>query len=216
VRAATALFLAPFPLLALQPYGGEILIRVALFALPFAAYLAAAGLVGPSWAPSVFRSLSTTAVIVVLLAAFVFARYGNDRMDAFSSGDVAGVRALYRIAPPGSELIAASEPLPWQYRDYAGYTYQRLTTLLPGPPPRGRPHRPLTYRIRDALASTVPGRAWVIVTRSQIAGDDLVGTSGTPSRLVMQRLDASRLFRVAYANPDARIYVLRLTPGAGG
>jgi hypothetical protein len=127
------------------------------------------------------------------------------------------VRALYRIAPPGSELIAASEPLPWQYRDYAGYTYQRLTALLPGPPPpRGRPHRPLTYRIRDVLASTVPGRAYVIVTRSQIAGDGLVGTSGTPSPLVMRRLDASRLFRVAYANPDARIYVLRSTPGAGG
>ena len=217
VRAATALFLAPFPLLALQPYGGEILIRVALFALPFAAYLAAAGLVGPIGTPSVFRSLSTGAVMVGLLVAFMFARYGNDRMDAFSPGDVAGVRALYRIAPRGSELIAASQPLPWQYRDYAGYTYQRLTTLLPGPPPpRGRPHRPLTYRIRDVLASTVPGRAYVVVTRSQIAGDQLVGTSGTPARLVMQRLDASRLFRVAYANPDARIYVLRSTRAARG
>ena len=100
--AATALFLAPFPLLALQPYGGEILIRVALFALPFAAYLAAAGLVGPSRAPSVFRSLSTTAVIVVLLAAFVFARYGNDRMDAFSSGDVAGGAMRYSARTPAT------------------------------------------------------------------------------------------------------------------
>jgi len=212
VRAVTALALAPFPLLLLQPYGGEILIRVALFALPFAALLAASALVQLVTAPSVFRNATAAAVMVVLLAAFVFGRYGNDRMDAFSRGDVAGVRALYRIAPPGSELIAASEPLPWQYRDYTRYTYARLTSLLPGPPPAGGvPHRPLTYRIRDVLESSVPGHAYVIVTRSQIAGDELVGTSGTPARLVASRLDASRIFRLAYANRDARIYVVRGT-----
>ena len=212
VRAVTALALAPFPLLALQPYGGEILIRVALFALPFAALLAASALVRLVTAGSVFRNATAAAVMVGLLAAFVFGRYGNDRMDAFSRGDVAGVRALYRIAPPGSELIAASEPLPWQYRDYTRYTYARLTSLLPGPPPaRSVPHRPLTYRIRDVLQSSVPGRAYVIVTRSQIAGDELLGTSGTPARLVASRLDASRIFRLAYANRDARIYVVRGT-----
>jgi hypothetical protein len=217
VRAVTALALAPFPLLALQPYGGEILIRVALFALPFAAFLGASALAQPIRAPSVFRNASAAAVMVALLAAFVFGRYGNDRMDAFSRGDVAGVRALYRIAPPGSELVAASEPLPWQYRDYDQYTYERLTSLLPGPPPpRGVPHRPLTYRIRDVLDSSVPGRAYVIVTRSQIAGDELLGTSGPPARIVARRLDASRIFRLAYANRDARIWVLRGRPGVRG
>ena len=161
------------------------------------------------------RTAAAGAVMLALLGAFVFARYGNDRMDAFSRGDVAGVRALYRIAPPGSELVAASEPLPWQYRDYDRYTYARLVDLLPGPPPpRGRRHRPLTYRVRDVLASAVPGRAYIIVTRSQIAGDELVGTRGRPARVVAQRLDVSRLFRLVYANPDARVYVLRRTPGA--
>lgn len=217
VRAVTALALAPFPLLGLQPYGGEILIRVALFALPFAAFLAAYALVAPVRTRSPFRTLSTGAVMLALLAAFMFARYGNDRMDAFTPGDVAGVRALYRVAPVGSELIAASEPVPWQYRDYTQYSYERLNTLLPGPPPpRGRPHRPLTYRIRDVLASAVPGRAYIIVTRSQIAGDDLVGTPGTPSRIVARRLDVSRIFRLAYANRDARIYTLRAAPGVSG
>jgi hypothetical protein len=193
VRAATALALAPFPMLALQPYGGEILIRVALFALPFVSCLAASALV----------------------AAFLPARYGNDRMDAFSAGDVAAVRALYRIAPRGSELIAASQPLPWQYRDYTGYTYERLTSLLPGrPAPPGTPHRPLAYEIRDALRSTVPGRAYVIVTRSQIAGDALLGTTSTPARTVEQALNRSRLFRLVFHDRDARIYALRPASGA--
>jgi hypothetical protein len=215
VRAATALALAPFPMLALQPYGGEILIRVALFALPFAAYFAAAALVAAAGATSVRRAAATTAVTLVLLGAFLFARYGNDRMDAFSSGDVATVQALYRIAPRGAELVAASQPLPWQYRDYTGYTYARLVDLLPGPPPRpDTPHRPLTYRIRDVLRSSVPGRAYVIVTRSQVDGDELLGTTGTPARLVGRRLSISQLFRVVYRNRDGAIYVLRSKPGA--
>jgi hypothetical protein len=215
VRSATALALSPFPLLALQPYGGEILIRVAFFALPFAAFLAASGLIELTRTRSVLRAVPLTVVTVAFLGVFLLARYGNDRMDAFSKGDVAGVRALYRIAPAGSELLAVSQPLPWQYRDYTGYTYARLTELLPGPPPpRGQPHRPLSYRIRDVMRSSAPARAYLIVTRSQIAGDDLVGTSGTPARQVEQALSVSRLFRVAYSNPDATIFVLRLRPGA--
>jgi hypothetical protein len=216
VRAATVLGLAPFPLLALQSYGGEILIRVWLFALPFAAYFAAAGMVAiVARVPAVRLTPALAGATAVLLAAFLFARYGNDRMDAFSRGDVEGVQALYRIAPPGSELIAASQPLPWQSRDYASYDYEWLTTLLPGPPPApDRPHVPLTYRIRDVLRSTVPGRAFIIVTRSQIAGDELVGTGGTPASEVEQRLSVSRLFHPVYRGPDAEIYALRSHPGA--
>jgi hypothetical protein len=217
VRAATAVALAPFPLLALQSYGGEMLIRVWLFALPFAALFAAAGLLAVARAPSLRATATLATATLVLLAAFLFARYGNERMDAFSPGDVAGVRALYRIAPAGSELVAASQPLPWQSQSYASYDYERLADLLPGPPPaRGQPHRPLSYRIRDVLRSSVPGRAFVIITRSQIAGDDLTGTSATPARLVAQRLGASHLFGVAYRSRDAVIFVLRRQPGAAG
>ena len=66
------------------------------------------------------------------------------------------------------------------------------------------------------MRSTVPGHAYVIVTRSQIAGDELMGTTGFPARYVAQQLRASRLFRVAYANPDATIFVLRSAPGGRG
>jgi hypothetical protein len=217
VRAAAAVGLAPFPLLALQSYGGEILIRVWLFALPFATFFAAAGLQAIARTASLRSTATVATATLALLAAFLFARYGNERMDAFSKGDVAGVRALYRIAPPGSELVAASQPLPWQSQGYTSYDYERLTDLLPGPPPRrGQPHRPLSYRIRDVLRSAIPGRVFVVVTRSQIAGDDLTGTNGTPARLVEQRLSVSHLFRVAYRNRDAVVFVFRPYSGAGG
>jgi hypothetical protein len=213
VRAATALALAPFPLLVLQPYGGEMLIRVALFATPFATFFAAAGLVEHARAPSWRATATLATATLAVLAAFMFARYGNDRMDAFTPGDVAGVRALYRIAPPGSELVAASQPLPWQWQRYAGYDYERLTDLLPGHPARGRALPPLARRIRGVLRSTERGRAYVIVTRSQIAGDELTGTTGPPAREVARALRASPLFRVVYTGRDAIIFTP--APGSG-
>jgi hypothetical protein len=122
--------LVPFVLPILQPYGGEILIRVFLFALPAVAFFAAA-VFFPS--RGLGRRLVTTATLVVLggllLAGFQFARYGNEHVDAFTRADVNTVAALYRIAPPGATLAAVVDNLPWQYKDYATYRYRTLASM---------------------------------------------------------------------------------------
>jgi hypothetical protein len=209
VTTATTLAIAPLPLLGLQAYGGEILIRVFLFSLPFTAFLAAGGLAVMLDLPTARAITGTAAVSLALLAGFLVARYGNERMDAFSSGDVAGVRALYRMAPPGSQLLAVSQPLPWRAQDYNSYEYRGLQQMLaPVKTGVGRPQPPLWARVRDVMRAAAPRRSFLIVTRSQIAGDELLGGPTPSARSVEATLRTSPAFRVAYANPDATVFVL--------
>jgi hypothetical protein len=216
-RPATVLALAPLPLLALQAYGGEMLIRVALFSLPFAAFLAATAVSAALTTGSRWRVAIAATGAVAMMVALLFARFGNEQMDAFSSGDVAGVRALYRIAPPGSQLIAVSGPVPWRTQDYNSYRYERLATRLPtikDAPIVARP--PLPLQLRDLMRAAAPRKSFLIVTRSQIDGDALLGTATTPARTVAAQLRASHIFDVAYANGDATIFTLNALGEAGG
>ncbi|HEY7029894.1 MAG TPA: hypothetical protein VH482_01140, partial [Thermomicrobiales bacterium] len=110
------LALVPFPLVVLQSYGGEMLLRVYLFSLPFMAFFAAAifyrtGQAGRSW-------LTTTAVVavsVIAIGAFFVTRYGNERMDYFTPQERASVQYLYSVAPPGSLLLGGTVKAPWKY-----------------------------------------------------------------------------------------------------
>ena len=92
---STALLAAPFLLLVLQPYGGEALLRVYFFALPFTAYHAA-GLLAPyakarlSWV----RGALVGSVLVVFAITLLFTRYGNERADFFTEDEIQGVERL--------------------------------------------------------------------------------------------------------------------------
>ncbi|MBA2633472.1 MAG: hypothetical protein H0U86_10825, partial [Chloroflexi bacterium] len=114
--AVAVLAVAPFPLLGLQSYGGEVALRIALFALPFMAFLAASLVVPATKAPvSIKASALLACVATVLVMLFPFTRYGNERMDYYSPAELAGVRALYRLAPHGSFLVGGTDALPWRY-----------------------------------------------------------------------------------------------------
>lgn len=123
------LAVVPFLLLPAQSYGGEMLLRVTLFALPFVAYLAAhavlltgaraaggsAAVRAPGWA----RLL---VVLVALTMASVIARYGNARFDMFRPAEVAAVQQLHDLTPPGGVMVAAASSTPWASSDYADFT----------------------------------------------------------------------------------------------
>jgi hypothetical protein len=125
----------PFLLPVLQPYGGEMLLRVFLFALPAAAFFIAR-LAFPSAASG--RGWPTAVAIAVisciLLGAFQFARYGNERLDAFTKGDVDTVRELYQLAPPGSKVIGGTGNIPWRFIGYADREYSTLEEFRDGAP----------------------------------------------------------------------------------
>jgi hypothetical protein len=133
-RACTSRYLeaavvAPFVLLALQNYGGEGLLRVTLFGLPFVALLAAsalaprlAGTVAPWWParPARHRSLQAVVVVAVVLGfalATTVVRGGNDAFSAFSLGDVKAVNLAYSIVRPGQSIGMVAPYLPVGQRD---------------------------------------------------------------------------------------------------
>ena len=139
---AAVLAVAPMPLLVLQTYGGEMLLRVQLFALPFTAFFAASFLLGdlrPRYAlltddpspPDVSRARRAVIVCVCLglCALFLFARYGNEKINHFTADDVAGVEHLYALAQPGATLVAGSGNLPWKYRDYEHHRYRTVVKM---------------------------------------------------------------------------------------
>lgn len=105
--ALLCLFVAPFPLLFLQPYGGEMALRVCYFTLP-AATLLIARLFAPAGKRSVIRIVALGAVAVALIPLFVTARFGNEKFEMLSDADVGIVNELYSIAPAKSVVYVAS------------------------------------------------------------------------------------------------------------
>jgi len=211
-----ALAVAPFPLLAMQSYGGEVVLRIALFSMPFMAFAGAALFVSHDRDRQRDRPASTLAMAAlacfaaVLLFAWPFNRYGNERMDYYPKAEITGMAQLYRIAPAGSALFAASWALPWRYEHYADYYYYSSLSEDPeinlDEPDRQKLARTVAERMGKAEAE----RAYLVIANSTIAQNDLFGPwePGAQVRLE-QTLTRSPLFRVVYKNPDTTIFQLR-------
>ncbi|HWD07544.1 MAG TPA: hypothetical protein VHA57_00480 [Actinomycetota bacterium] len=125
---------APFPLLVVQAYGGEALLRAYLFALPFVALLAAMAFL-PSVEPGRFKAPALAFCLVAALFApsWLIARYGNERFDRVSSGDLAAVDYVYQHAPPHSVLLALFPQLPWRYQAVNEYDYEDVQNTADPP-----------------------------------------------------------------------------------
>jgi hypothetical protein len=202
----TLLAVAPFLLMGLQSYGGELLLRVYLFGLPFVAFLAAGLFLPVKAGATSWRTAGAIGLAgITLLSGFMFARYGNERMDHFTSAELGAVRHLYEIAPPGSLLLAATPDLPWKFQDYARYEYRTVPTL-PNSGSGGDLAKPVLSIMRQHRE---PG-AYLIVTRSQQADVQARNTlpPGSLHRLE-STLRQSPAVQLVYANQDARIYTLR-------
>jgi hypothetical protein len=202
------LVVAPAAMAVLQPYGGEMLMRVYLFSLPFAACFAARALLPPSG----WRGWQVSALLAgtgaLLVTGFLFTRYGNERTTLFTPAEVRAVDRLYEIAPKGSVLLAASPNVPWKQRHYADYRYQLLSRQLVI---RGRaptPERLAAYVARYMRGSPRP--PYLIITRSQKVYDAVLGAQKWGSAAELERaLDQSRLFSKVFDSGDGKIFTLR-------
>jgi hypothetical protein len=203
------LALAPAMLAVLQPYGGEMLMRVYLFSLPFVTCYAALALM-----PSPGRRPWQLPLVVVaggalLLAGFLFTRYGNERATLFTPAEVRAVDRLYAIAPPGSLLISASVNVPWKQRHYADYRYQLLSRQIhfDGPPPSSAE---LAAAVARYMRRNRTGPAYLITTRSQKVYDEVLGAPRWGSATDVERaVERSARFSKVFDNHDGRIFVLR-------
>ena len=229
-HAAAVLAVAPIPLF-LLPYGGEVLLRLYFFMLPFVAFFAAALLVpseaeqaggGTRGRPAILRTVRDTVVFglagSLLLAASFVARYGNERMDAYSPAETAVVHELYRIAPLGSYLLAETNYLPWKYQDYewskTDPTRRRHKYLSLANEWSAQPNKSTGDMVKWAAQSLRANATlrrpagFVILTASQRAHEEILGGLA-PSTLdeFEMLLMRSGKFELVYSNRDAKIYV---------
>jgi hypothetical protein len=198
------LAVSPLLLFPAQAYGGEMLIRVSLFALPFIALQACSALLprhrrtGPS-GPGAAALALTCSLLAVLT---VTGRFGNAQYDVFTEGEMAAVAAVQRLAPPGSAIISAAHPTPWRSESYLEHKYRTVDELC-----------------QADLSATVCGPLVYNYARHNPAGAVVLLTRSSEASLVVQGATSERGFaeledwlgaqdgvEFVFGNADARAY----------
>ncbi|MFD4668801.1 hypothetical protein ACFWNN_03650 [Lentzea sp. NPDC058450] len=116
---------APFALLGVQSYGGEVVIRCALYAGPVLAPLAAVALVRAGsavrnavgekrFSARVTVAAATAFVLFVAMSVLTLTRGLNTSFEHVSAAEVDAARTLLRLAPDGATVASGGEvgPLP--------------------------------------------------------------------------------------------------------
>jgi hypothetical protein len=177
---------APFVMFPLQSYGGELLLRIYLFSLPFAASLVVLPLLPRGPSPPGLRRMGVLLLLGSIIATGTVAtRYGNDAIENFTPDEIALVDQLYATAPHGSVLIEAVHDTAWRYAHYAGYRYQ---TVLPAEPARPGDPQPGCLSITQLVPSA---GAYLIVTASQVSASGVLNTG--PSEGLQHFIDRCAL-----------------------
>lgn len=195
------LIAAPVPLVAAQAYGGELVLRLYLFTLPFMAFLAAGMVYGrPRALPSKIRTCGVIGVCAAIAMGFLTTRYGNERMDIMTTAEVQGVQELYRIAPPGSLLVSTSGNLPWRAQAFEQYGYLPLDdTILVGTP------HDLAVQM---WAAKSPNSYLILTTSTEAEAELFSGIPYSEFEAFVGQMRGSTDFRLVYQNADTEIFEL--------
>lgn len=195
-----ALAAAPFALVLLQAYGGEIVLRVYMFSLPFAAVLVASLAHDRARSPSV----AGVALAVALAAvAFVVTRYGNLRIELFTAAEVRTVERAYQIAPEGALLLAPNPQLPWEFARIGELRQRTIDGAL-----RDRPPPSDLAAAVEQIADGSP--AYVLITRNTRDYEELFGRPRWGTIAELERaLTASPRFRRVVGGRDGSLYAHR-------
>jgi hypothetical protein len=192
---------APLSLVALQSYGGEILLRVYMFSLPFMALLAALAFFPSESAGRTREAAKAVATLTVVsllaTAAFLVIRYGNERFEYFTEDEVAAVDWVYLHAAPGSQLVALNPQVAWRDQDVTTFSYVGQID-----------HRHLdeAEEILSYLTPRSGADGYLLMTRSQEAYGEMAqgeprGWTADVERMVVGTGEAEVVFR----NDDATV-----------
>ena len=213
-RVAFVLMCVPFAGFAMQGYGGEMALRIYLFALPGIAILAAYLFFPEATAPHRTRLMVLVAAICAVAATLVFfvARYGNEAFEQTPPGELSAMNYIYAHDSSGVRLAWLSVPptasgtpeMPWQYRDLEKVNYVAEKA----------PVNPAQVSGLVAQLRALGPRSYLITTSTQEAS--LEQESGYPDGWGQEFRAAMRAFpgvRVAYADSTAVIYTLHWPRG---
>lgn len=147
---------APVPPLILQPYGGEVLIRIYLFTLPPALLLLA------GWAlrnTGLLRRLAVGGVFAAAVPVLLLARFGNEEFEAVPARDVAATKTLLSVAPEDSTVIVANRQALIEIARVGELTYLEIGAVT-------------TERVLEALETPEVGAEFVYFVSAQEAHEE--------------------------------------------
>ncbi len=201
VLVPAVLAAVPFALLPMQAYGGEMPMRVHMFALPGMAVLAVR-LLAPPEGNRVRSAVAVLFVSLLVLPALIVARFGNDRIEIHTPGEIAAVDALYRAVPKGGLLIAPSPVVPWRDHDYTDYRYATLVNLAQD--------ATQPTQVWDSMLGQLKrvGAGGVVITESSYAYAEMLGDVVDLSSIEWG-LANDKQFTMIYDGADGRVYLYR-------
>ncbi|MBE1586861.1 hypothetical protein ACFPOI_00390 [Nonomuraea angiospora] len=228
-RSALILLCVPVLALGLQSYGGEIGLRIYMFALPGACLLAAYAFFpnlpadsadvreetvplrkrNVRFNPQLTKKLSVVlaACFAVLFAfAFLLARYGNEKFERVTTGEVAALHYVYQHDKPSAKVLylvpktgpEVTPTLPWGEKDVELVNFGVQARVYKDP-----------TQISDAVAALKeqPRNSYLIVSRGQVSylqlNEGFPEDWGTKFRAA---LDASPDLKRVFSNQDAALY----------
>ncbi|MFD8568533.1 lipopolysaccharide biosynthesis protein [Streptomyces sp. NPDC059639] len=218
-RSLVVLTFVPFLGFGMQSYGGEMALRVFMFALPGAALLAGLALFPRTGVTMKERdqdgiSLAPLAALLaglLLFGGFLVARWGNEPFERIRPGEVAAMDYVYAHDKPTVRLLWMSNDtvdnvtpsLPWGARDMEKVQY--VPTLAPVDPV-------LVGGLVKALKDAGPN-SYLMINKSQVVYLQLdVGYSKAWSTRLVQNLDRRTELKKSYVNDDVTMYQLRTPP----
>ncbi|QYX81153.1 lipopolysaccharide biosynthesis protein [Streptomyces akebiae] len=219
-RSVLVLTFVPFLGFGMQSYGGEMALRVFMFALPGAALLAALGLFPRTGVTAEERdkdrvSLAPLAALMaglVLIGGFLVARWGNEPFERVRPGEVAAMEYVYAHDDPTVRLLWLSDDpvnnvtpaMPWGARDMEKIEY--VPTLAPSDPV-------LVSGVAKALKDA-GANSFLIVNRSQVTNLQMdAGYSENWESRLIRNLDRRADIEQVFSHADATIFALRDQPG---
>ncbi|MER7172062.1 polysaccharide biosynthesis C-terminal domain-containing protein [Streptomyces mesophilus] len=218
-RSLVILTFVPFLGFGMQSYGGEMALRVFMFALPGAALLAGLALFPRTGITAQERdrdrvSLAPLAALMaglLLVGGFLIARWGNEPFERVRPGEVAAMEYVYDHSDPTVRLLWLTDDevnnvtpaAPWGKQDMEKVEYK--PTLAPLDPV-------LVGSLIKSLRDAGPN-SYLMVNRGQTTTLNLDG--GYPrnwDKRLMNNLDDRPELKRAYSNADATLYTLRQQP----
>ncbi|MFF4119785.1 lipopolysaccharide biosynthesis protein [Streptomyces sp. NPDC001714] len=218
-RSLLVLTFVPFLGFGMQSYGGEMALRVFMFAVPGAALLAGLALFPRTGVTAKERekdkvSLAPVAALMaglLLMGGFLVARWGNESFERVRPGEVAAMDYVYAHDKPTVRLLWLSNDtvndvtpaIPWGAKDMERVDY--VPTLAPTDPV-------LVSSLVKALKDAGPN-SYLMINRSQATYLRMdAGYSATWESRLIQNLDNRQDLTKVLVNADATMYALRTQP----
>lgn len=209
---------APFPMLLAQSYGGEMLLRIYFFSLPFVIFFAAAA-VYPSEAVSNsrWRTLAIGVISGIFLFGFLFAHYGNERGNYFSRQEVNAMQYVYNRLPRGSLIMSVTTDsyparLSGAYPEYIHRSFEdhdvELTLKTDG-----TRVGVMTFDLDEVTAYMTDDAytaSYLVLTAGQRRYSEQAPTLPVGTYEQLQKdVTTSERFELVFENPDAQIFRLK-------